>query len=92
MLARTPENHQYLIRFALSNNSRFFRPLSHDLKEDLIESQKGMVGGRVLGWAVEDADTPSRDPCASICGVSSRSFCGRGITLEIIRQIGTVEM
>lgn len=51
-----------------------------------------MVGGRVLGWAVEDADTPSRNLCASLCGVRSTGFRGRGIRLEVIRQFGTVEM
>lgn len=35
----------------------FFEPIS---KEYLSKSQKGMVGGRVFGWAVEDADRPSR--------------------------------
>ena len=76
--------------FAPSNNSRFFRPLSHSLKEDLIESQKGTVGGRVLGWVVEDADTPLRDPCASLCGVSSTGFRDRGIRL--IRYGGNAEL
>lgn len=52
-----------LSAFALSNNSRFIL-LCQFLKEDLTKSQKGMVGRRVFGWEVEDAETPSRDRCA----------------------------
>lgn len=53
-----------------------------------------MVGGRVFGWRGRRCrqGTPSRDPCASLCGVSLAGFRDRGIGLEAIRKISIVEM
>lgn len=51
-----------------------------------------IVGKRILGWEVGDADPPLPDPCASLWGMSLTDFRDRGIRIEVIRQIGTVEM
>lgn len=48
LLLKASKNHWYFIRFALSNNFWFFYPLSYCLKEDLIESQKEMIGVQIL--------------------------------------------
>ena len=46
--SESSKNHRYLPRFSLSNNSRFFRSLSHSLMKDLIGLQKSVVGGQVM--------------------------------------------
>lgn len=56
------------------------------LKINLTESRV------LVGRYIQSVDIPSRDPCASLFEVSLTGFRDRGIRLEVIRQIGTVEM
>ena len=54
----------------------FFEPFPNIRLDRVTESGGGWAGH---GWEVGDADHPSRDPGASLCGVSSTRFRGQAL-------------